>query len=87
MGVTEEWNDEMFQKFSCILQAEAQIAPDQLDPSMTLADLNVASVDMVMIVFRIEEEFDVELPVEEIDPNMQLRDLARLVAQKMQTSE
>lgn len=84
MGVTTEWDAELFQKFSGILEVEAQIAPDQLDPLMTLTDLNVASVDMVMILFRIEEEFLIEMKPEEIDPAMQLRDLASLIAQKIQ---
>jgi acyl carrier protein len=46
-----------------IVAAETGVARDRLVPDARLADLDVASLDVVQAVFALEEKFGVEIPV------------------------
>jgi len=46
-----------------IVAAETGVSRDRLLPDARLADLDVASLDLVQAIFAIEERFGVEIPV------------------------
>ncbi len=45
-----------------IIAAKASLDAAVLDPAAKLADLNIASLDVVEIVFALEEKFDIQIP-------------------------
>jgi len=45
-----------------IIAAKAAIDAAQLELGAKLADLNIASLDVVEIVFALEEKFDIQIP-------------------------
>ena len=44
-----------------IVAREAEIDPDSVRPESTMEDLGITSVDLVQIIFALEEEFDIYL--------------------------
>ena len=46
-----------------IVAAESGVERDQLVSEARLSDLDIASLDLVQAIFRIEEHFNVEIPV------------------------
>jgi acyl carrier protein len=68
---------------------EGAIPPDRIEAGATLKDLQLESLDLVQIIFAIEEHFDISLPYDNIDLDGQtVRDLVvmveRLVSAKQQ---
>jgi acyl carrier protein len=49
-----------------IIAEEARIDAEKLKPEATLASLGIASLDVVSVLFAIEDKFGVEIPQEEI---------------------
>ena len=45
-----------------IVAKKAMIDRDRLTPEAKLSDLNVSSLDMVEVMFALEEKFGIELP-------------------------
>jgi acyl carrier protein len=50
------------QKIRDIIAKEAQIDPAKLTLDAKLADLEIESIDMVNMIYGIEEEFDIYIP-------------------------
>lgn len=46
-----------------ILQKEGSVPAEKLSRSATLEDLELESLDVVEILFAIEEKFDIEIPL------------------------
>lgn len=46
-----------------IVAAESGVERERLVPEARLSDLDIASLDLVQAIFRIEERFNVEIPV------------------------
>ncbi len=46
-----------------IVAKETAIPRERLTPGTKVADLNIASLDMVQAIFALESRFDVEVPV------------------------
>ena len=46
-----------------IVAAESGVERRQLVPEARLSDLDIASLDLVQAIFKIEESFNVEIPV------------------------
>ena len=46
-----------------IVAKETSIAPERLTPETKIAELDIASLDMVQAIFALESRFDVEIPV------------------------
>lgn len=64
-----------------VVARETHLDPTKLRGEATLAELNVDSVDVVMILNGIEEEFGVYVPVEQGFSSVKtLQDFASLVA-------
>ena len=45
-----------------IVAKQAKTEPDTVNRATKLADLNLQSIDVVELVFAIEEKFDIEVP-------------------------
>jgi len=45
-----------------IIAEKGQVDRERLDPSAKLMDLNISSLDVVEIVFALEEKFNIEIP-------------------------
>jgi acyl carrier protein len=45
-----------------IIAAKASLDVTVLEPTARLTDLNIASLDVVEIVFALEEKFDIQIP-------------------------
>ncbi len=46
-----------------VVAKETGVARDRLQPGANLAELEIASLDMVQTVFELESRFDIEIPV------------------------
>ncbi len=57
---------EVRNKIIQIMATECEVDPARIVPEATLDDLGISSVDLVQVMFQIEEEFDVYLADEEI---------------------
>ncbi|HEX7822500.1 MAG TPA: acyl carrier protein [Sphingobium sp.] len=55
-----------------IVSAEGGIAPEKLLPDITLAELDISSLDLASILFEMEDRFKVEIDPEQISPEMSL---------------
>ncbi len=63
-------DEEIEEKIHDIFENEGKIDRASLDKDTVLEDLNIASLDMVQILFGIEETFDVYVPQD--DENFRL---------------
>jgi acyl carrier protein len=51
-----------------IISEEARIDEAKLTSDVTLASLDIASLDVVSVLFAIEDKYGVEIPVEAVNP-------------------
>lgn len=55
-----------------IVSTEGGIAPEKLRSDVTLAELDISSLDLASILFEMEDRFDVEIDPAKIAPEMNL---------------
>lgn len=55
-----------------IVVTEAGIEPEKLRGEATLAELDIASLDLVSIAFEIEDKFGIEIATEDLKADMTL---------------
>jgi acyl carrier protein len=61
--------DEIFQKVKSTLVDALNVDEDEVTPTARLrADLNAESIDFLDIVFRLEKQFNIRIPREELFP-------------------
>ena len=61
--------DEIFQKVSATLVEALNVDEDEIKPTSTLqGDLGAESIDFLDIVFRLEREFGIKIPRNELFP-------------------
>jgi len=53
---------------TAIISEEARIDQAKLTSDATLASLDIASLDVMSVVFAIEDKYGVEIPVETVNP-------------------
>lgn len=58
-----------------IVSTEGGIDPEKLSPDVTLADLDISSLDLASIVFEVEDRCHVEIEPGDIPPDTTLRAL------------
>ncbi|MDD4617259.1 MAG: acyl carrier protein [Alphaproteobacteria bacterium] len=63
-----------------IVAQKALIDRSKLTPEMKLADLNVSSLDMVEVIFALEDKFSVQLPFNANAPADSLRTVGDVIA-------
>ena len=54
--------DDIEKKICEIIAKEARIDVATVVPTATIQDLKIASIDLVQIIFSIEEAFDIQIP-------------------------
>lgn len=68
-----------------IISGATKIDRSALQPGATMQSLNIASLDMVEILFELEERFQVYIAMgEELTAAVYLRDLVQILADEMQ---
>ena len=83
--------DEIETKIRDIIAREAKLDPAIIQPDSTIKDLGIESIDLVQIMFQIEESFDIYLAEEEVGLDVQnvgqvIDAVRRLVAEKAATA-
>lgn len=74
------------EQFLDLVSQVAKIDRDALVPSATMASLNIASLDMVDILFELEERFDVYVPMgDELANIVYLADFVAVLADLIRT--
>lgn len=58
-----------------IIAAEARLAGAALKPDATLIDLDISSIDLVSIIFELEDQFGLEIQPEDISPTATIAEL------------
>ena len=56
-------NDPRISEILDIVAKETNVPRDRLTPGASIAELDIASLDMVQAIFAIESHFNVEIPV------------------------
>lgn len=75
----------MIEEILDIIAHETKVDRAALTPDATLASLNIASIDMVSILFEIEDRFGVYIPMgDELAGTVYLADLVKVMAEQMQ---
>jgi acyl carrier protein len=64
-----------------IIAKALKVPVDQLDSDTQLTDLGAQSLDIVEIIFELEEKFDISIPVAEGGPEALEYDTVRAVSQ------
>jgi acyl carrier protein len=64
------------------VKAETGLDVSNLDPGSTVSDLGIASMDLIMIIYAIEDRLGIQLGDAEFDQEPTLRDLHEFVASK-----
>ncbi|MBL8699646.1 MAG: acyl carrier protein [Alphaproteobacteria bacterium] len=70
--------DDIENKICDIIAKEARVDRALVTPGATMDDLKIASVDLVQIVFALEEGFDITIPEEAI--KMDVKNVGEVVA-------
>jgi acyl carrier protein len=63
-----------------IVAQKALIDRSKLTPNVKLTDLNVSSLDMVEVIFALEDKFSVQLPFNANSSAAELRTVADVIA-------
>lgn len=62
-----------------IIAEKGQVERDKLDPSAKLAELNISSLDVVEIVFALEEKFNIEIPFNANNSQLEFETVGQVV--------
>lgn len=62
------------------------ISPEEVLETSTLEDLGADSLDMVEITNTIDEEFDIDLPIEPLSAELTVSDLLELIEEERSKS-
>jgi acyl carrier protein len=80
-------DEEIQEKVFDIFAKEARLDRDSLTPESVLEDLNIESLDMVQILFGIEETFDVYVPQDEVENLKTLGDVIKGIKQLLSQND
>lgn len=64
-----------YEDILALIAQETGLATEQLQPDATLATLDISSIDVVSMVFELEDRYGVEIQPEELTREMTLREL------------
>jgi acyl carrier protein len=79
---------EMIDRFLDIISEKAKIDRAALVPDATMESLNIPSLDMVDILFGVEEEFNIYIPMgDELSHVVYLHDLVKVLAEQAASPE
>lgn len=75
----------MIDRILDIIAHEGHLDRAALVPDATMATLNIASIDMVSILFEVEDKFNIYIPMgDELAQAVYLHDLIKVLADQMQ---
>lgn len=74
---------ELYEKVKAIVVEELDIDADAATPDANVTDLGADSLDLVELIMRLEEEFDIEIPEELAVKITTVQEAADAVAQQM----
>jgi acyl carrier protein len=63
MQVNDEVNDEVSDEVKQVISKTLQIPVEQLGDSSTLGDLGAESIDVIELVFELDDKFDIEISI------------------------
>ncbi len=69
--------DPYIERVSAIVAAARRLPVESIRPETALSDIGIDSLDALDILFKLEEEFDVSLPSEELPRVSSIEELAR----------
>jgi len=69
-----------------VISKEASIDPSKLEPSATLESLGIASIDVVSIVFAVEDRFGLIVQPEDFGEAKTLQDVVDVVIAKSEAA-
>lgn len=72
-------NDE---EILALIAQETGLSREDLDMDAPLATLDIASIDMVSLLFEVEDRYGVEIEPDQIAPEMTLGQLVRRIRDK-----
>ena len=87
MGVDMSDEAAVLAQLQDIFLNEADIDIGQLPPTTTLGDLDIASIDMVMILYQVEEVTGIEIDPAELGQDIQIGDIAAMIAGRRQAAQ
>lgn len=68
-----------FEKVRELICEQLDLTPDRVTADTTMADLGADSLDLVDLAMKLEDEFDIEIPDEEIEHIKSVGDLVNLL--------
>ncbi len=68
------------QSMQAMLQANFDLAPEVLQPSAKLEDLAIDSLSVIEVMFAVEDEFKVTVPLQSLRLQAEIRTVGDLVA-------
>ncbi len=75
---------DVFEKLRDIIVDQLSVSPDQVKLEAKFQeDLGADSLDVVELVMRIEEEFDIEIPDEDAEKIQTVGDAVRYIEEKL----
>jgi len=81
-------HEEIYNRVSAAVAEALNVDVEEIKPISTLqGDLGAESIDFLDIVFRLEREFDIQIPQQELFPEAIFRDAPELVKDSRLTSE
>jgi acyl carrier protein len=69
-----------------IFRKEVQIDLSAVDRSITLGELDIPSVDMLMILYQIEDQMDVDIDPAALSPSLTLDGFKQVILEKCQSA-
>jgi len=74
-----------FAEVKAVIGAELEVEEDQITmESVIVEDLGADSLDVVELIMRLEEKFDVEIPDEDAEKIQTVGDAVRFIEAKLQ---
>ena len=64
---------------------QKNISPATIQPETTLEEIGISSLDAITIVYEIEDEFDVEVPNENLESLKTVQDIVDGITELMDT--
>lgn len=69
-----------------LISAEVPIDRDKLDPSATLESLDIASLDMISVMFALEDKYQIIVEQDDVKDAKTLDDFVKVVQAKAEAS-
>lgn len=62
-----------------LIAQETSLQPESLDREATIATLDISSLDLVSLLFELEDRYGIEIEPEDISPDMTLGELIQRI--------